>query len=74
MKFKIIKPTSGDAGVYLGMPVDTFQWEGIVDGEYQDSRKRGIYVRGDEFIKLGGCPEAFKGNRIHLWGTFEELV
>ena len=73
MKFKIIKPTSGDAGHYCGIP-DSFKWESTIDAEYQDSRKRGIYVRGDEFIKLGGCPEAFKGNRIHLWGTFEEVL
>ena len=73
MKFKIIKPVGGDAGFYTGIP-DDFKWESIIEAEYQDNGKRGILVRGDEFIKLGGCPEAFKGKRIHLWGTFEEVT
>jgi hypothetical protein len=70
-KFQILQPTSTDAGTYNSMK--DFEWEGVVEGEYIDERKKGIYVRGDEFIRLGGCPEAFAGNFKHHWGTYEEV-
>lgn len=69
-KFILLQPTSTDAGIYSGM-VDV-EWEGIVEGEYMDTKKNSILVRGDEFIRLGGCPKSFKGNRLHIWGCFTE--
>ena len=69
MEFKILQPTSSDGGEYIGM-VDVV-WKSVVEGEFIDSRNNSIYVKGEEFIKIGGCPEAFKGNFKHIWGAFE---
>ena len=47
-------------------------WESVVEGEYINEKKTSIYIRGDEFIRIGGCPKAFKGNLKHIWGCFLE--
>ena len=70
MKVKILEPTSTDAGTYGGMK--NFQWEGVVDAEWMSDKKKGVYVKGSEFIRLGGCTEAFKHGKFkHAWGSFE---
>lgn len=56
----------------------TVQWkmlfgESVVEGEFIDAKQNSIYVRGSEFIKIGGCPEVLKGNLKHVWGVFEKV-
>lgn len=68
-KFILLQPTSTDAGHYTGM-VDVV-WESVVEGEFINDKENSIYVRGEEFIRIGGCPKAFKGNYRHVWGCFE---
>ena len=77
MKVKMLKPTSSDAGVYGGM--SNFQWDSVVEAQWIDPRmapdpynpKNGVLVKGSEFIRLGGCSEAFKAECDYMWGTFE---
>lgn len=77
MKVKVIKPVSADAGTYGGMK--DVEWGSVVEARWirpemaseSDKPTNGVMIRGDEFIRIGGCPEAFKGNHEHMWGTFE---
>lgn len=70
MKVKINKPTASDCGEYNGMK--NVQWESVVEAEYMNDKKKAILVSGEEFIRIGGCPEAFKqGKYVHVWGTYE---
>jgi len=74
---KVVKPISADTGTYGGMK-DVI-WGSEVDARWikpemasdPENPKHGVMIRGEEFIRIGGCPEAFKGNYEHLWGTFE---
>lgn len=73
MKFLLRQPPSGDAGVYSGMG-EEFQWDLPVEGRINPKDKRGILVKGSEFIRLGGTPEAFKyPKEEYIWGTWEKI-
>ncbi|BAV80964.1 hypothetical protein [Vibrio phage RYC] len=71
-KFKILEPTSTDAGTYGGMR--DVEWEAQVDAEYINEKQNSIYVSGEEFIRIGGCPKAFNPKHKYMWGTFEEVL
>lgn len=73
MKFKLLKPTSSDAGEYGAMK--EFRWEeAIVEGRWCDGKKTSIYVKGKEFIDKGGVENVgcFVKELEYMWGTFEE--
>lgn len=74
MKVRILKPPSGDAGVYTGIGED-FQFGETVEAVWLDKKKSGILVKGSEFIRLGGSIDAFKHpDKEYIWGSFEELL
>jgi len=72
MKLKLLKPLSTDAGTYTGLPSDKVSWEEIVEGEYCSSNK-GVYIKGSEFIRLGGLKCSFNPNGKYLWGSYEDV-
>lgn len=72
MKIKLLKPLSTDAGIYTGLPSDKVSWGEIVEGEYCSSNK-GVYIKGSEFIRVGGLEEHFNPEGIYLWGSYEEV-
>lgn len=74
MKARILQPPSGDAGVYTGMGED-FQFGEVVECEWFCDKKNGIKVKGSEFLRLGGSPEAFlHPDKDYIWGTFEVVT
>ena len=70
MKIKLLKPTSTDAGIYTGLPSDKVAWGEIVEGEYCPSSE-GVYIKGKEFIRVGGLEEHFNPEILYLWGSYE---
>ncbi len=73
MKFKLTSPPSTDAGTYCGIDKESFQWNTPVEAVYQCSKKKGILILGEEFIRLGGSPDMFKSGIPYIWGCFEEV-
>lgn len=73
MKVKLLKPVSTDAGIYGGLPVDKVEWGSEVDATYCE-KNRGVYIKGSEFIRLGGLDKDFNPDGIYLWGSYEEVV
>lgn len=71
MNFRLTKPTSSEGGRYNGIASD-FQWNTPVDAVYLCPKKKGVIVKGSEFIRLGGLPECFEEERDYIWGCFEE--
>ena len=70
LKVKLLEPISTDAGTYGGMK--DFQWGEVVEAVWMNDKRKGVYVKGSEFIRLGGCTEAFKHGKFkHAWGSFE---
>jgi hypothetical protein len=69
MKFKILETTSSDAGSYSGMK--NIAYGQIVEGVYCDAKQNSIYVKGDEFIRIGGDPSTFDPSRLYMYGDFE---
>lgn len=71
MKFKVLENTSSEAGAYIGMK-DVI-YGSTVDGEYICSKQNGIFVQGDEMIRIGGDPKAFNIKYKYTWADFEEV-
>lgn len=72
IKVKLLKPQSTDAGTYTGIDKETFKWGTPVEAKYCSSNK-GIYVKGEVFIELGGDENCFVKDREYLWGSYEEV-
>ncbi|QXN60101.1 hypothetical protein KUA24_34 [Vibrio phage HNL01] len=74
MKVKLLPTNSSDAGDYLG--TRNVDWDNaIVEARYATEKENSILVSSDEFIRVGGCPDAFnKGKGYdYLYGNFEVL-
>lgn len=69
MKFKILENTSSEAGDYVGMK-DVI-YGSIVEAEYICSKKNGVYIKGDEMIRIGGDEKAFNPKYKYTWADFE---
>ncbi len=73
MKIKIVKPVSTDAGIYGGLPEEKVVWGKTVEGRYCNSVK-GVYIKGQHFIDMGGLETCFIPDKEYLWGSYEEVV
>lgn len=70
MKIKLLEPTASDCGRYTGMK--DIRWGEVVEASWMNDKQKGVLVQGSEFIRLGGCTDAFKqGKYKHVWGSFE---
>lgn len=74
LKVKLLPPTSTDAGTYCCLDKSTFQWETPVQAVWLSSKKKGVLVKGREFIRLGGDASAFKEDIDYIWGCFEVVL
>lgn len=72
VKVKLLKPQSSDAGTYTGLPEDKIQWGEVVSARYCDKIK-GVYIKGEDFMKLGALEEHFVADREYVWGCYEEV-
>ena len=72
MKFKILSaPESAECGNYPSMK--NISWGSEVEGEYCNHKQDSIFVKGEELVRVGGCPQNFTTGRKYMLGYFEEV-
>jgi hypothetical protein len=68
VKATICKPQSTDAGDYHSMKKVDWGSKPLVHGTING---KALFVKGSEFIKIGGDAKVFVTNHDYMWGSFD---